>query len=212
MATETLKDMKNELDEAVLEDIPADASDQLEKKRGKASGAAVIAKIKTIVKKPFSSKKAIMITVGGLILFIGLMAGGVLFLGKSSEKVKDAPHAVTQKEDAKAMTSLKKPVAFEDIIVLKPFDRIRLKEGSDMKLISMDLSLELTDTRYKKEVHAMEEKIRQIITDRMEEMTFLELRHPEGKIMLKYDLLKGINSIFSEVMIRNIYFTNFLMQ
>jgi len=58
----------------------------------------------------------------------------------------------------------------------------------------------------------VEDKIRQIVTTQAEGMSWLELRNPEGKIMLKYDLLKRINSIFPETVVRNIYYTNFLMQ
>ncbi len=103
-------------------------------------------------------------------------------------------------------------MVFEDIIELEPFERIRLKSSSTMSLISMNLSLELIDHQYRKQVFSMEERIRKIITGQVEEMTWLELRNPEGKIMLKYNLLKRINSIFPKAMVRNIYFTNFIMQ
>lgn len=103
-------------------------------------------------------------------------------------------------------------VVFEDIVVLAPFEHIQMKETSDMKLISLNVSLETTDPRYKTQVSAMEGSIRKIIQDQVREMTWLELRNPEGKIQLKYELLRQINAIFPQVMVRNLYFTNFLMQ
>jgi flagellar FliL protein len=217
VAQNTLKDMRNDLDDDTLEDIAGTSSNKMKQRRVNSLMAGVSVKIKGIVKKLFSSKKAILITTAGTVLFISLGAAGVFFFAKSPEevpeKVKDTQEKPVKEEEVKkAAPPLIAEVVFEDMIVLKSFDRIPLKEGSGMKVISMNLSLELSDTRYKKEVHAMEDKIRQIITEQVEGMTGLELRNPEGKIMLKYELLKQMNSIFSEVMIRNIYFTNFLMQ
>jgi len=209
--------MRNDLDDDTLEDIAGTSSNKMKQRRVNSLMAGVSVKIKGIVKKLFGSKKAILITTASTVLFISLGAAGVFFFAKSPEevpeKVKDTQEKPVKEEEVKkAAPPLIAEVVFEDMIVLKSFDRIPLKEGSGMKVISMNLSLELSDTRYKKEVHAMEDKIRQIITEQVEGMTGLELRNPEGKIMLKYELLKQMNSIFSEVMIRNIYFTNFLMQ
>ena len=58
----------------------------------------------------------------------------------------------------------------------------------------------------------MEGRIREIITNQLEEMMWLELRNPEGKIILKYNLLKRMNAIFPKLTVRNIYFTYFIMQ
>ncbi len=188
MAAKTLKDMKNDPDE----DLPAGVS----------------VRIKGIGKTFFSSKKAVMITAAGIILLIGGIAGALFFLGNSPESGQDTQG----KEAAQAAAPLTAPAVFEDIVALRPFERIRLKDGSSMTLISITLALELTDSRYKQEVHAVEDRIRQIVTSRLEGMGWLELRNPEGKIVLRYDLLKRINSIFPQTVVRNIYYTNFLMQ
>jgi flagellar FliL protein len=58
----------------------------------------------------------------------------------------------------------------------------------------------------------MEDRIRTIVTQQVGTMTWLELRNPEGKIMLKYNLLKRINAVFPKPMVHNIYFTTFIMQ
>ncbi|MBU3953420.1 MAG: flagellar basal body-associated FliL family protein [Proteobacteria bacterium] len=58
----------------------------------------------------------------------------------------------------------------------------------------------------------MQEKIRKIIMGQVREMGWLELRNPEGKLQLKYDLLGRINALFPRVMVRDVYFTNLIMQ
>ena len=206
VAAKTLKDMKNDPDADLSDDgrrLPLAGTG---KNRIKGLTADASVRIKGIGKTFFSSKKAVMITAAGIILLIGGIAGALFFFGNSPESDRNTQEA------AQAAASLTAPAVFEDIVALRPFERIRLKESSSMKHISINLSLELTDSRHKQEVHAVEDKIRQIVTTRVEGMSWLELRNPEGKIMLKYDLLKRINSIFPETVIRNIYYTNFLMQ
>jgi flagellar FliL protein len=44
------------------------------------------------------------------------------------------------------------------------------------------------------------------------EMTWFELRSPEGKINLKYRLIEKINSLYTGAVVQNLYFTSFLMQ
>lgn len=97
-------------------------------------------------------------------------------------------------------------------MVLEPFERIPLKSGSTMGLISLDIALELTDHRYRKQVYTVQDRLNRVVESKVREMTWLELRSPEGKIRLKYELLRQMNSIFPKVTIRNIYFINFLMQ
>jgi len=56
-----------------------------------------------------------------------------------------------------------------------------------------------------------EARIRQIIERETGTMSWFELRNPEGKLKLKFTLLKQINSILTGAKIRNLYFTNFIM-
>nr|NJM03144.1 hypothetical protein [Desulfobacula sp.] len=208
MTAKTLKEMRNDPDGDEPDDNLGTVSDT--KKPGGDRGKALVAGIKGIFRKAFGSKKAVMITVACLILFTGLIAGGLVFFGPNKDQ--EAARPAAGDESANGATHLIEEAVFEDIVALAPFERIRLKEGPGMKLISLNLSLELSAGRYKQVVHAEEEKIRQIVAEQAERMSWLELRNPEGKIMFKYELLKRMNSIFSEVMIRNIYFTYFVMQ
>lgn len=208
MTAKTLKEMRNDPDGEELED----GTGPDEKEKGGDKGKGLSGTVKGIFKKIFSSKKALVITVAGLILLTGLVTGGLFFFGKDSEKEEAVAGPKAGKEEAKTAAPLVEKIVFEDIVALAPFERIRLKEGSGMKLVSMTLSLELSAGRYKQEVQAVEDQIRQIVTEQAAKVSWLELRNPEGKILFKYDLLKRMNSIFSEAVIRNIYFTYFLMQ
>ena len=208
MAEDILEEMDEDFDDDSMEDILDDAledsSDEIKDVKNKSSKKKILVKRKEFFKRILGSKKIIIIIVVSLVLLAGLVIGAWLFLFKESPK--------EDQDDQNTIPIRQAEVVFEDIVDLEPFEHIQLKAGSTMTLISMNLSLELTDHRFRKQVYTMEDRIRKIITGQVKEMTWLELRNPEGKIMLKYNLLKRINSIFPKATVRNIYFTNFIMQ
>lgn len=161
-------------------------------------------------KNIFISKKSNIIIAVFFVLLIDICAGAWFFFFKADPKEEQAIIVVEKRIEETAAQEQEN--IFEDIVELEPFERIPLKSSSTMGLVSMNLSLELTDPRYKKQIFTMEGRIREIITNQLEEMMWLELRNPEGKIILKYNLLKRINAIFPKLTVRNIYFTYFIMQ
>lgn len=161
-------------------------------------------------KNIFKSKKSNIIIAVFFVLLIDICAGAWFFFFKADPKEEQAIIVVEKRIEETAAQEQEN--IFEDIVELEPFERIPLKSSSTMGLVSMNLSLELTDPRYKKQIFTMEGKIREIITNQLEEVMWLELRNPEGKIILKYNLLKHINAIFPKLTVRNIYFTYFIMQ
>jgi len=217
LAEDILDEINDDFDDDAMEDIIndtlEDSSDEIDKVKKTSVIQKLSAKIKGLLTRPFRSKKTIIISVLILVLLTGFVAGAWLFFFKKSpEESPMVQKTIETPQDIKEKLAQEDEVVFEDIIDLEPFERIRLKASSTMGFISMTLSLELIDHRYRKQVYTMGNRIRKIITGQVEEMTWLELRNPEGKIMLKYNLLKRINSIFPKAMIRNIYFTTFIMQ
>jgi flagellar FliL protein len=154
-----------------------------------------------------------MVSILGFFMLM-LVAGSLVFFFSGSDDKATESDDLAEMTGEGGQAALEKAldIVFEDIVVLAPFERISLKSSSAMGMISLDIALELTDHRSRKMVVAVEDRLRKIIQGQVREMTWLELRNPEGKIRLKYELLKRMNSVFPKVTIRNIYFTNFLMQ
>jgi flagellar protein FliL len=172
---------------------------------------------KTLVKRLLERKKQFLLflVIGGVLM--GILAGSwFFFLRGSSEQTAsgNGTSALAENRDSgeSGQPAQTQEIVFEDIIVLEPFERIPLKVNSAMGLINLDIALELMDHRYRKQVVSMQDRIRKIIIGQVREMRWIELRTPEGKIQLKYELLQRINSIFPRVMVRNLYFTNLIMQ
>lgn len=171
----------------------------------------IVSFVTGLFKKMVGSKKAIIITALSIVLIIAVTLALWLFVFKSDPDTAESESG-SAKGEIQAEETIEKEIIFEDIVEFEPFERIPLKTSSTMGSVSMTLSLELTDPRYRKQMYAMEDRLRHMVERQAGNMTWLELRSPEGKIMLKYNLLKQMNAVFPTATVRNIYFTYFIMQ
>ena len=167
----------------------------------------------SFIKRMLGNKKKLILVFLILILLIAAGAGVWFFFFKGpSEAEMTAQQAKALEQADTAAPDVIEAAAFEDVIDIDPFEQIRLKEGSVKKYISLTLSLELVDFKFRKQVYSLQERIQKIVVSQVRELGWLQLRGPDGKIQLKYALLKRINGILPEVMVKNIYFTQFIMQ
>ena len=207
------------LTEDLLEEMDGDMAEesldtvQSQKAPGKES---LIKRLLAGIQRLLADKKRVVLILCAGVALIAILAGVWFFLLKGDDPLEPNEIPATQQgvqaDGNESGSDIIEEIVFEDIIVLAPFERIRLKGGSAMGLISLNVSLELMDLGYKTQVLSAQERIRKIVEGQVQEMKWGELRNPEGKIHLKYELLKRINSIFPKVMVRNIYFTNLIMQ
>ena len=202
--------MTEELLEEIDENSKGDSQDMVQ-----ANSQGPLKK-KSLVKRVLGSKKKLALAILTGVFLTGTMAGIWFFFFKGDSQKSNIPGDTKDTQEivqaALDQPDKKDEIIFEDIVEFEPFERIHLKGNSAMGLVSVTLSLELMDHRYRKQMYSMQDRIRKIVMDHVREMVWLELRNPEGKIKLKYKLLKEINAIFPKVMVRNIYFTEFIMQ
>ncbi len=161
-------------------------------------------------KRRFGNKKKLIIFFLSLVLLMSVVAGVWFFFFSKDKETTNTERSGT--ESIPVNLEPEEKIVFEDIVVLESFDRISLKSGSVMGLITLELALELIDHQYRKQVYTVQDRLRRVVTDTLGQRTWMELRTPEGKIRLKYDLLSQMNKVFPKVTIRNIYGINFLMQ
>lgn len=224
MADDILDDLENDfeddmsdiLGESSLDDSDADMDaldqdllrddlyDEEDSKNSSPSG------IKEKITGKLKSKKVLIIIGGSLFVLVSVIFAILYFIFFNSSKEESL---LSEEQPLIEQSRSQEPeIVFEDIVALEPFELIRLKTSSTMGLISLNVSLELTDHRLRKQVYTMEDQLRQIVETQVAEKTWLELRNPDGKIRLKYELLKRMNSLFPKATVRNIYFTYFIMQ
>lgn len=166
-------------------------------------------KIKGLIQIITASVKNMVIAAVSFVVLLVLFITVLIFMFSSEPEVApDELHPVVNQEEGIPAEE----IIFEEIVELEPFERLPLRTKTTMGSVSINLSLELIDPANRQSIYSSEERIRQIVADQVQNMTWIELRNPDGKILLKYKMLKRINEIFPEPIIRNIYFTYFIMQ
>ncbi|MEA1966945.1 MAG: flagellar basal body-associated FliL family protein, partial [Thermodesulfobacteriota bacterium] len=156
--------------------------------------------------------KVLIITGVSLLVLIALVFAGWFFFLKGNNSDKEAVVTASMEQAEKEEIVEKKEPVFMDIIELEPFENIKLKKSGNMGFLAMNISLELALPVMREEVEADLFRIREVIEQETGKLTWLILRVPQGKLKLKYTLIKSINSLLSEAMISNVYFTRLIMK
>ena len=159
---------------------------------------------KKLPKRPLTKKFVIIST--SIAVFIVLLSSVLIFFLKSD---KDEQAINKESGSEKVQVNI---IDYDNIIVLKPFIWISLQEKSHMDKISFNIALEVVSREQVGIVESETDKIRALVRSVALEMRWIELRSPEGKIKFKYMLIKKINSLFPDIVIRNLYLTHFMMR
>lgn len=215
MADDIFDEMEDDFDDNmsdILDEPLEEVSEEKEEILKASFITKIISPIKDGFKKALESTRTIIIISVSVVLLIGLALVLWFFVFKSNQDDISQPQAGVVQGEIQGEPAVEQEILFEDIVEFEPFERMALKTSSTMGQLSLKLSLELTDPRYRKQIYTMEDRIRKIVTEQVANTTWLELRNSEGKIMLKYNLLKRINALFPKAMVRNVFFTYFIMQ
>ena len=221
MADKILDDMEDDFDDTmsdILDDSLEETREETHQNGEKSSEkkislfARLSSALKNGLKKIFSSTKRIIILTIGMVLLISIPVLLWLFVINTEPDPLSPMPADGVSGEISDPRVMEEETVFEDIVELEPFERIPLKTSATMGLVSLHLSIELVDPEYRKQIYAREDRIRSIVEQQVGNTTWLQLRNPDGKILLKYELIQRINTLFPKATVRNVYFTFFIMQ
>ncbi|MBF0229992.1 MAG: flagellar basal body-associated FliL family protein [Desulfamplus sp.] len=168
---------------------------------------------KSFFKKIFSLKFMIIFLIIIVILAGAGFAGWYFFLKKSdAEKAEQAKIEEIVKIDKDGKPILPPEPDFPDIVDLEKFEKIKLQESESLSYLTLKLSIEINRPEMRKEIEANTDKLRQVVESEIKKMSWLILRRPEGKLNFKYSLIKEMNKVLPSKIIKNIYFTTFIVQ
>ena len=141
-------------------------------------------------------KKVILFVIPFLLILLGGGAAYFFLLNKSKkeEKPKVAPPEVG--------------VMYK----LEPAFIVNLADPEITVYARVSITLELANQKVLLEVQKREPIIRDAIIEVISSKTSNDLRTPEGRERLKLELLKRINTILTKGGVRNLYFTEFVIQ
>ncbi len=160
---------------------------------------------------PPEKKKSPVMLIVIIILAAFVIGGGgaVAFLLFTGSDETQAPQ--DQKADQPKATSAVKKEKLGPIVMLEPFI-VNLAGSGGRNYLKVSINLELANEQLQNEITNKMPKIRDAILLILSTKTFEEIKSSEGKLVLKNELLKRLNSYLMTGMIDNIYFTSFVIQ
>ncbi len=151
-----------------------------------------------------SKGKLIIILVTALLVLGGGGFGIYNFvLKKPAEEVEAKVPEKTPKENLDAVVGTMYP--------LKTF-LVNIGDEEDNRFLKTTLTLELDDEALKDELDKRIAQVRDIILLHLSTKRFPEVRSFDGKYILREELLEKLNNILITGKLKNIYFTEFIVQ
>lgn len=167
----------------------------------------------TVEKKPKGNMVLIVVIVLLVVLLVGGGAAAFLLLGGHGEE--SAKAAPAQQEVVK--TEKKSSKKSTDHLVIGPMYPmaqfvVNLLSESGNRFLKVAVDLELSDPKLQPEMDRKKSLIRDIIIRTFSSKTFEEISTLKGKDKLKDEVLDKINENLSDGQVKNIYFTDFVVQ
>lgn len=150
-------------------------------------------------RKRFSMKQIIIL--GGIFFILvggGFFAYTFLFSAKGDKHHKEKP-------EKKKVVEEEKPVLFK----MEPFVVNLMDEGRFMKI---GIEVQLADKKFEKLVEERIPLLRDAVIILLSSKSFAAISGPEGKFQLKDELLVRINQAIGQDVVKNLFFTEFVIQ
>jgi flagellar FliL protein len=151
--------------------------------------------------EPKKKSKMLLFGIIGIVL---LLAGGGGFFAYTKFM---KPKQVVNKEELKKTQEKKIGEMFD----LKPFV-VNLSDPRGKRYLKIKITLELGNDATAEKVTPYIPKMRDMVIMLLTSLTFDEVMTPEGKIRVRDELFERFNLILRPNRIKNIYFTNFVVQ
>lgn len=148
-------------------------------------------------------KKSKILLFGVIGVLVLLLGGGGFFAYTKFMKPKPAVSVAKLKQEKENKIGVMVP--------LDPFV-VNLSDPRGKRYLKLEITLELGDNTTADKLKPYTPKIRDMVIMFLTSLTFDEVMTPEGKIRIRDELLARFNMILRPNKIKNIYFTNFVIQ
>jgi flagellar protein FliL len=160
-------------------------------------------------KKSGGNLVLILIIVLLVVLLIGGAVAAFFLLGNDSEQANNQPQQAPQTRSAGKRSS-----DYLTIGPMYPMNEfiVNLLSESGSRYLKVSLDIELDSEALSAEMDKKKSLIRDIIIRVLSSKTFEEVSTMKGKDRLKDEIVKKINAILADGQIRDIFFTDFVVQ
>lgn len=139
--------------------------------------------------------------------------GGLFFMKKGPPAEEQAPQASEEAEAVPA--SLDEPISFDEegmtIYDLDPFI-VNLDDPDQIRYLKVTVKLHLANEKFVPMVEHGLPQIRDTLLILLSSKTYAHIRSVEGKMELRDEIIKRVNTVLKKRVVRTAYFTEFVAQ
>jgi len=170
-----------------------------------------------VEKKAKGNMVLIIVIVLLVLLLVGGGAAAFFLLGSHDEAATPGGAPAAQNQEATKTDKKKSSKKSTDHLAIGPMYPmaqfvVNLLSESGNRFLKVAIDLELSDVKLQPEMDHKKSLIRDIIIRTFSSKTFEEISTLKGKDKLKDEVLEKINENLSDGQVKNIYFTDFVVQ
>ncbi|HIC87496.1 MAG TPA: flagellar basal body-associated FliL family protein [Aquificae bacterium] len=154
-------------------------------------------------------KGRLFIILGILLILLGISG---LFAYKTLFSEKENPIEKAKKEELKKIEEEIKKAEKPGIMYNLGSLIVNLADQDAVTFLKVSITLELDNLQVQEQVEQRLPQIKDAIISLISSRTSNEIKTPEGQEKLKEEILKRINAILPAGGVRNVYFTEFIIQ
>ena len=152
---------------------------------------------------------------GKKLLFIGIALFFVIQIGVSYLIISSVIMPMKElKAGAQVEESEEEQKEIPPIGHIFPLDQVIVNPANSngMRYFKLSLALEVSEEKFLKELESRKPQMLDIIIEILSNKSLADLDSPEGKFILKKELMESFNSRLSEARIDQLFFTEFVLQ
>ncbi|MBU0484023.1 MAG: flagellar basal body-associated FliL family protein [Proteobacteria bacterium] len=153
---------------------------------------------------PKKSKTMLLVIIGVLVLLLG--GGGFFAYTKLM-----APKPVAETEKSGEVVPKKDSEVIGEIYAMAPFT-VNLSDPTGKRYLKLKVEIEMESVEAVALAQKADPKLRDMVIMMLTSLSFEDVMTPEGKIRIRDELLARFNQIMRPTKVKNIYFTEFVVQ
>ena len=173
-----------------------------------------------VVEKSGGGKSLLIIIMAAIIVVLAILAGLIIFLMSGNDEAAAQagamqPQAQTQQAPMQpAHQPGKRSSDFMNMGPIYPLDQfiVNLLSENGSRFLKTKIDMEQSDEKLTPELDKKKALIRDIVIRTLSAKTYEEVSTAKGKDRLKDEIVGKINEVLSDGYVKNIYFTDFVVQ
>jgi flagellar FliL protein len=158
-----------------------------------------------------NSKKNLLIIIGAIVIAVAVGAGATFFMLHGSSKEAGAKEGKAEKSEKTEKSEKGEKGEALNSYALDPFI-VNIYDGQELRYLKLKLEIELSNAEVKNELTVRQAELRDAVLAILTTKTMQDIQFLQGKNQLKQEIMAAVTKMLSPGKVKQIYFTDFVVQ